>query len=87
MFVDMPMKKSIRNIKLSCRPLPGSSNGEYRADRGWLDDWCESLAKIDTSSLGEASHNPPGLVSIKTAVRFEFMSEQPFTRNYVGTRG
>ncbi|KAG0542034.1 hypothetical protein BDA96_02G068200 [Sorghum bicolor] len=42
----MPMKKSIRNIKLSCRPLPGSSNGEYRADRGWLDD-CKSIVVIE----------------------------------------
>ena len=53
-------------------------------DGGRLDDWTESLSKVHTGALGEATENPTRLVPLKRSINIELVFEDPLPGDHVG---
>jgi hypothetical protein len=77
------MKKCVLHIKLMDRPVPGMSQREDGANRGWLDNGAESFSIINTGTLGETAKNPSSLVSVQRAISMKFVFENPFTGDHI----
>jgi hypothetical protein len=81
------MKKSVLDIKLMNRPIPGMSYGEDCANSGRLDNGTESFIVVDTRALSEATKDPTSLVTVQRAISMKFMFENPFSSDHVGLGG
>jgi hypothetical protein len=81
------LKKSILDVKLMNRPIPGVSYSEDCADSGRFDNGTESFIVVNTGALSEAAKNPTSLVSIQRAISMKFMFEDPFSGDHVGIGG
>ena len=80
------MKKSVLDVQLMNGPRMGQSKCEHNTYGSGLDDWTESLLIINARTLSEASENPPGLITIKRAIRQKLVTINPFTGDDVHTR-
>jgi len=78
------MEKSILDIKLMNRPIPGMSYGEDCAYSGRLDNGAESFIVVDTGTLSEAAKDPTSLLTVQRAISMKFMFENPFSGDHVG---
>jgi hypothetical protein len=78
------MQERILDIELMHRPLPGCSEGEDHANRGWLDHWRKGLIEVDSRMLVEAANNPSCFPAFENAIVTELVPKYPFTVDDVG---
>jgi hypothetical protein len=79
LLVKIPMKKCILDVQLMNRPGSRDGNAKDDANRGRLDDWTESLIKINTMLLREPTNNPSCLVASEITSRRKFVLEDPLS--------
>jgi hypothetical protein len=84
-FLEIAVEEGIRDIKLTSGPLTRGGNSRNSSDRRRLDHRCKSLAEVDVGSLREPANDPTRLVAVQGTVRMEFVLENPFSRDDVGT--
>jgi hypothetical protein len=72
---ECAVEESVLDIELVHRPTPGDSQSQHSLDGGRLDDGAEGLVVVHRRALSEASEDPPSLILIKRAIRFELVLE------------
>jgi len=82
-LMKVTMHKCILNIQLMNRPGFGHSNGENGANRRWLYYKTEWLITNYTCNLWPAITYKTSLVTLKTTIRFLFMTKNLHTTNNV----
>lgn len=80
------MKEHVLDIQLMNRPLTRKTQTEHDIDGGRLHDRAESLIKVNPRALSESLEDPTSLIAIKGAIRIEFVLENPFIGDDIGTR-
>jgi hypothetical protein len=84
-FLEIAMEEGIRDIKLTSGPLTRGGNSWNSSDHRWLDHRYKSLTEVDAGSPHEPANDPTRLVAVQGTVRMEFVLENPFSRDDVGT--
>jgi len=80
------MEECILDVKLMDRPVVGESQTENSADSGWLHNRTERLIKIHTRTLSKSTENPSSFIAVKSTIRVELVSKNPFTSHNIGMR-
>jgi hypothetical protein len=80
------MREHILDIQLMNRPLTRKTQTEHSADGGKLNDRAESLGKVNLRALSESSEDPTSLIAVKGAIWIEFVLENPFIGDDIGTK-
>jgi len=84
-FLKIPMEERVVDVELTRRPAARSSNGEHGVYSSWFNHRREGFAEVNASTLCEATDNPSCFIALEGAIRIEFMAENPFTGDDMGT--